>query len=81
MYYVIGRSGGDVCFIALVMAIVITHIPYIGKLNGPDRVLTHKAFHLELACNLCEPLLLVRADPASSHIRVRSRRPTRGMPA
>ena len=81
VYYAIGRKGLKwwrcVFYRLLEMAIVNSYAIY--KLNGRDKLLTHKAFRLELACPLCEPLLLARADPSSSHIPLRGRRPSEGL--
>ena len=75
VYYAIGRKGlkwwRRVFYRLLDMAIANSYAIY--KFNGPDKLLTHKAFCLELACSLCEPLLLARADPSLCHIPLHQR--------
>ena len=77
VYYAIGRKGLTLWrrefYPLLEMAIVNSYAIY--KLNCPEKVLTHKAFHSELARSLCEPWLLGHADPTSSHIPLRGRIP------
>ena len=67
-YYAIGCKGlkwwRHVFYRLLEMAIVNSYAIY--RLKGPEKLLTHKAFHLKLAHSLCEPFLLARADPTSS---------------
>ena len=81
VYYAIGCKGlkwwRRVFYRLLEMAIVNSYAIY--RLKGPEKLLTHKAFHLKLAHSLCEPFLLARADHTSSYIPLHGCRPSEGL--
>ena len=79
MQLVVKTEVVETCIYRLLEMANIVNSYAIYKLNGPEKLLTHKAFRLELARSLCEPWLLARADPTSSHIPLRGRRPSEGL--